>query len=174
MIGYHFIIVPVYDDTKLIKAEYESLLEIFKDSQELADIRDSILSDYSVISENEIEELNKVIPYYTNSEVLLFLKEIENIGITNGKGIVFGSYNVKFNDQIETVTESGNYVLMKISLSVPASYSSIKALLQEMYNNNRIMFPTRLAIVNHNPNEDEGSDIDIWNIEIGTYFRKTL
>lgn len=176
-VGYHFFFTPVFKDARATHAEYNELIEIFNDSQQLSDLRDKILSDYSSVSERDRGVLNRVIPYKTDEEILIFLSEVEEIANANNNQVDIKSYNLRPNlfDEDESA-DGGEYQKLTVSFRVDASYFNIKGFLGDIYNNNRIMFPTRLSLTGGSGVGIDGRNVDsdVWNIEIGTYFRKQI
>ena len=165
--AYHFFTSPVIRDVEAIAGSYTDLRNKLETSLN-APSRDVILSEYASVSEADRNAINGVVPKHTEEEFITFLREVELISKSNGKNVKIN----QFNDARPTGSqEEDEFVFVVVKFNVEAEYPDIREFFGDLYVNNRIVFPTEISLVG-DAGFGSGSNVKLWNIALGTYFRK--
>ncbi len=123
---------PYYDETKILKEEKAVLEEALGNSRELQGLRNDLLEQYSGVSQDDIEKLNKLLPSEARSDDIIVLFEDR----TKARGLLLKRIDVQKNIRAEDPnaamgTPLPPYSVADISFSLSGSYESFLALLAD-------------------------------------------
>ena len=130
---------PLYNEIKDINIQRSSFEEALFNSKQVQETRDKTLSLYNKISKENIERLNKIIPFQPGS--MKFLLETESIAQKNG--MILKNIDIKEKEKSETSeiitgSEDRAWETIPFSIKIGGSYKSFYSFLKDTEKNLRL------------------------------------
>ncbi len=171
---------PLNQKVNSLKAEVLTYQDALINSNNLENLRDSLLVSYRDIKKEDIDKLNHLLPNTVNSIELVL--EIEKIANNNGvyiSGIKFGSSENKLTKSMDSSSDFMNeidtlsalpYGEFLIEFNVDGNYQSFNRFLKELESNLRIV---DIESMSFDVSNEENSSTDLsYKLKIKTYWLK--
>lgn len=181
-------ISPTYKEINTLKNDVSIYNTAFKDSTNLQQTRDNLISSYKSISKADKERLDKFLPNTVNN--IKFILEVERLANSHNmsvKNIMFDSRDSlqsgnKANSQLVNVIptegeENSSYGVFPIQFTTEGSYESFVSFMKDLETNLRLVDVKKVSFstaTTKGKNNAMISDIGSreFNIEVETYWLK--
>jgi len=179
VLAFIFFIKPEYENITVLKNDISVYEGYINDSTTLQEVKDSLVSSYKSISQENKEKLNKLLPDEVNN--IKFVLEIENLASDYNLSVK----NVNF-ESIESSSESKNgvsisksdeenlsYGKFPIEFTISGSYESFALFIKELETNLRLVDVEEVTFSSSNKNNKlADSDNYEYILKVETYWLK--
>lgn len=131
-----------FGDINVLRAEKQKYEEVLANSRELQSLRDELLSRYNAIPQEDINKLNKILPFKADTGSLIVM--IENR--VKAHGLLLKRIDVGEGKQSTTADPSAIlgvppplYKSMNLSFSISGPYASVLALFKDLEKSLRLI-----------------------------------
>lgn len=154
---------PLYTEVEALRAQEATYNEALSHSEELAAIRDRLISSYNNLTTTELERIKVMLPD-TIDNVRLVL-DVDAVAARYGltlNGLSFGGDSMSSSEG----EDAGSVGTLTLNFNVETRYETVKQFLDDLQNSLRILDVTAFSF--------SGSDDDLssYNITLQTYWLK--
>jgi Tfp pilus assembly protein PilO len=157
---------PLYNEIKDLNAQKSSFEEALSNSKQIQETRDSLLSQYNKISQENLDRLNKLLP--TKAGSMKFILEMESIVQKNG--MILKNIDIKdegeISENISFGTEIKSWETVPFSMKISGSYKSFYSFLKDIEKNLRL---TDISAINFSAGD---TDLYEFSVEGAFYWKK--
>ena len=170
--AYFFYISPTLDEIKTLEAKKAEYTGVLEKAREFKAQRDTALTDYNNISEDNLDRLNKIVPNKFDS--VLFANDINTIASKYGMSVKDLKYNILNTEAFDAEgvrTKSQPYKTIAVTFKFSSQYEQFIKFLKDLESSLQLVDVTSLSIKSLGGEKSTGNLLD-YSLEVNAYSLK--